>query len=415
MAVGRSFARTLGVPDLPIIEVQDQIGYDSPEVLQHTADSVVDMMPDVLRTYRCRNVGAQHLQSDSRCNSMDFEASDDLSVRVSDVFLQENWTDGLPIVPPTEDRVQAMLSTVPVAADEVLAVLHPRGGLATVRKVSICAVMAGCLPKHFPIVVAAVRAIGAPQFKLQSVQSSTHPYSPLIMVNGPAGIDAGLSDGHDCTPKGWQANIAICRAVRLVTINMAGLKDVIASHTPGHFGSITDCIRENEEESPWEPFHTELEFSPNDSTVTVFPSEPPHVVDDRGSSTPQSMLTTFARTIATGGNRSIFGETEQFVLVAPLHANYLSSQGFSKDDMRDFLYEVARVPLHEFPKGNLDSMSAWRKKLFSNISDHIAIPAVRDKKDFKIIVYGGKGCHSLYIPGSLVSHPATVLVERKAS
>ena len=273
--------------------------------------------------------------------------------------------------------------------------------------------MAGCLPRHFPIVVAAIRAIGTPKFKFNSIQASSHPSSVFILVNGPAGVEVGLSNGHDCTPKGWQANIAICRAVRLVTINMAGLKNVIATHTQGHLGRIVDCVRENEEETPWEPYHTERGFTRNVSTVTTISAEPLHLVDDRGSTTPQSMLTTFARAIANGGNRSLYGASEQIVIFAPSHAKYIASQGFSKDDVREFFFHQARIPLYEFPQANLHSLSTWHKKLFSNVSDHVMVPTARRKEDFHIIVHGGIGPHSLYMPGSLNSLSVTLPIERK--
>ncbi len=412
--VARQVAQSLGVPDLPIIEVHDQVGHDSPAELQEVARHVADAVPEILRKYRAHKVWGQPSRDQDRRDTLDIDPGIDLSTRVSELFLQENWTDGLPVVPPTEDRVQAMLETVAAPPHEVLGVMQPRGGIATALKVAVCAVMAGCLPKQFPIVVAAVRAIGSPEFKLRAIQSTAHPYSPLIVVNGPAGIEAGLSNGHDCTPKGWQANMVICRAVRLVTINMAGLKHVIASHTHGYVGRFVDCVRENEEESPWEPYHTEKGYSRDASTVTVFPGEAPHLIDDRGSNTPQSMLTTFARVMTNGGNRSLNGRAQQVLLVAPEHANYVASHGFSKEDVRDFLYQVARVPIHEFPKDNWDSFSGWHKKLFANVSEHVTIPVVREKNDLNIIVHGGIGPHSLYVPGCLPANPATVLIERKA-
>ena len=174
--VGRKFAQALGVSDLPIIEVHDEVGHDSPDELQKVAQVVADAVPDILRKYQNRNVIGQRLREEELIETLDVDAGTDLSIRVSERFLQENWSDGLPVVPPTEDRVQAMLDTVATPPDEVLGVLHPRGGIATVRKVAVCAVMAGCLPKHFPIVVAAARALGTPQFKMHSVQSSAHPH-----------------------------------------------------------------------------------------------------------------------------------------------------------------------------------------------------------------------------------------------
>ncbi len=409
--VARKFAQALGVADLPVIEVHNEVGHDSPEELKKVANEVAKLVPEILRKYQSRNVKGEARKESGRVDTVDVEPGADLSSQVSDLFLRENWSDGLPIVAPTEERVQTMLAGTKAAPDEVLGVLHPRGGVATVRKVAVCAVMAGCAPKHFPIVVATVRAMAMPKFKMHSVQSSAHPHSPFILVNGPAAIKADISSGHDCTPQGWQANMVICRAIRLVTINMAGLKNVVASHTQGFLGRFHDVVRENEEESPWDAYHVELGYPRDASTVTVFSGEPPHLVDDRGSTTAQSMLTTFARVIATGGNRSLFGGTEQVLLIAPGHAQYIASQGFAKADVRDFLYEVARVPLHEFPPANHDSFSVWHKKIFANVSEHVMVPAVRDKMDFKIIVHGGIGPHSLYMPGSLSSKAVTVPVE----
>jgi hypothetical protein len=410
--VSRTVARALGVPELPVIEVDEQVGHVAPADLQEIARQIADVVPDILRKYQSQNVKGQQREHPESFDALNVEAGTDLTDRVNEIFLQENMTDGLPVVVPTEDRVQAMLKTVSASPDEVLGVFKPRGGVATVIKVAVCAVMAGCRPKHFPIVVAAIRAIATPGFEMHSCQTAAHPHSPLIIVNGPAAVEAGMSNGHDLTPTAWQANLVICRAVRLVTINMVGLKNVIASHTPGYLGRITDCIRENEEESPWATYHTDLGYRRDDSTVTVFAAEPPHVVDERGSTTAQSMLTTFARVIANGGNRSVFRDGWQLVLMAPEHAKYVASQGFSKEDVREFLYHVARVPLHEFPQNNLDSFSAWRKQMFTNVSEHVGVPVCRNKEDIKIFVHGGIGPHSLYVPG-LGNAVVTVPIERK--
>jgi hypothetical protein len=124
------------------------------------------------------------------------------------------------------------------------------------------------------------------------------------------------------------------------------------------------------------------------------------------------MLTTFARAIANGGNRSLYGASEQIVIFAPSHAKYVASQGFSKDDVREFFMHHARIPLHEFPQANLHSLSAWHKKLFSNVSDHVMVPTARRKEDFHIIVHGGIGPHSLYMPGSLNSLSVTVPIQQ---
>ena len=371
------------------------------------------MVPGLLEKYQGGAVKPRGVEQSSVHELYEIEGGDDLSVSASEVFRRENWSDGLPIVAPTQERVQAMLDTVPLHPEHVLGTLPPRGGLATVLKVAVCSVMAGCSPRHFPLVVAAVKGIATPQFKLHSIQSTAHPHSPFIVVNGPAGKTAGLSTGHDCTPQGWSANLAVCRAVRLVTINMAGLKDVVASHTQGFLGRFVDAIRENEEESPWVPYHSDFGYSAEQSSVTVFPGEAPHVVDDRGSTAPQSLLSTFARVMANAGNRTAYGPCEQLILIAPEHARHLGTHGYSREDVRDFLYHVARVPMSEFPEGLRDSFSAWHKKLFWNVSGHVTLPLVQDKNDIKVVVYGGIGPHSMYVPGSLSSKAVTIEVEAK--
>jgi hypothetical protein len=130
-------------------------------------------------------------------------------------------------------------------------------------------VLAGCDPIHFPIVAAAVHAISMPGFYLNTVLTTAHPHFPFIIVNGPLGKEAGLSNGHDQTPQGWKANIAIARALRIVWMSAAAIKGLVASHSQGYLGYYADCIRENEEESPWEPYHVEMGYPKEASVVTV--------------------------------------------------------------------------------------------------------------------------------------------------
>jgi len=400
----------LGFEALPIIEVTDEVGHVSPEELSDIAKEVAKQILVLIESYR-RNAVSAGVSGSSEPDELEIEADTDISIKLSELFIDRGWSDGQPFVPPTEKRVGAMLNACRLDGDEILGTLPPRGGRATARKVAVCAVMAGCDPVQFPIVVAAVHAISMPPFNLYTVQSAAHPTSPFIMVNGPLGKEAGLSNGHDLTARGWKANLSIARAVRLVCISTAGIKDVVANHTQGYLGRFVDCIRENEEENPWQPYHVELGYPKDANVVTVFAADPAHLVDDHGSTSPQSLLTTFAMTIAAAGNRGIWSAAEQVFLFAPMHASYLASQDFSKADVKDFLYEIARVPLHQFPKDNLASLSKWHQKIFSHVSELATLPVVRDKQDFKVIVFGGVGPHSMYIAGGLASRSVTVEVD----
>ena len=381
------------------------------ELEEIARDIVAKQIPAILENYRRSSLGAGEAET-AQPAEIEVEADANITVTLSDIFVDRDWSDGMPFVPPTAERVAAMLKESRLEGDEILAVLPPRGGRATAKNVAVCAVMAGCDPVHFPIVAAAVHAIARPDFQLYMVQTTAHPLYPFIVVNGPLGQKAGLSNGHDLTPRGWKANLAIARALRLVCISTAGIQGLQASHTHGYVGYHDSCIRENEEDSPWESYHVEKGYSKDTDVVTVFPAEPPHVIDDRGSTTPQSMLSTFAQTLATPGNRSIWSNSEQVLLFCPEHARYLASHGFSKQDVKEFLFHVARVPLHLFPKHNLASLAKWRQKLFTNVSEQVALPVVRRMEDFEIIVHGGVGPHSMWLAGCPVSRGISIEVDK---
>lgn len=390
----------------------DEIGHAHSDELADIAKQVVaEQIPAILDNYRRNPAGGAEIEP-AQPEEIAIEADADIAVKLSDIFVDRDWSDGMPIVPPTVERVDAMLRASGLKGDELLAVLPPRGGRATAKKVAVCAVMAGCDAVHFPIVAAAVHAIAQRNFQLYMVQTTAHPLYPFILVNGPIGKKAGLSNGHDLTPRGWKANLVIARALRLVCISTAGIKALQASHTHGYVGYHDSCIRENEEDSPWEAFHVEKGYPKEANVVTAFPAEPPHVIDDRGSTTPQSLLSTFAMTVASPGNRSIWANSEQVFLVCPEHARYLASQNFSKGDIKEFLYHVARVPLHQFPKHNLASLAKWRQKIFSNVSEHVTLPVVRSMEDFEVVVHGGVGPHSMWLAGCPVSRGVTVDVDK---
>ena len=165
-------------------------------------------------------------------------------------------TDGLPVIVPTRERIGAMMIVSGHDGDVSLGEVGPSQGAATIEAVAANAVMAGCLPEHFPIVVAAVRAICDPQFDLTEIQVTTHPITPMIIVNGPARFTAGLSSGYGAFGPGHRANASIGRAIRLVMTNIGGGRPGISDmSTFGSPAKFTFCAAENEEDSPWEPLH----------------------------------------------------------------------------------------------------------------------------------------------------------------
>ena len=173
-------------------------------------------------------------------------------------YQERGWTDGLPIVPPTERRVHELLKQTPRDPREVVGVLPPRQGEATVEKIAVNAVMAGCRPEYFPVVLAAIEALADPLFNLDSVQATTHPVATLLVVNGPITRAIGLQAGYGSFGQGFRANLTIGRAVRLVLMNVGGgLPGSGDRATQGTPAKIAYCVAENEAESPWEPLHVE--------------------------------------------------------------------------------------------------------------------------------------------------------------
>lgn len=249
---------------------------------------------------------------------------------------QQGWTDGLPVVPPTPARVKRMLSGTNRNPDELIAPVPPKWGRATVEKIAINAVMAGCTPAYLPVVLTAVEAMTAEQFNLHGVQVTTSHVSPMLVVNGHIRKELDINDSFNLFGQGWRANATIGRAVRLVCTNIGGaLPGELDRAAFGHAGKYTCCIAEREEESPWQPLHVERGFQAEDSTVTVFAAAAPQSVNDHGNNTAPGILDTICANLTAPGNSG--GET--ILVIGVEHAKTMSDDGFSKADVRHYIAE----------------------------------------------------------------------------
>ncbi|MGH7377278.1 MAG: hypothetical protein ACREKK_07665, partial [Candidatus Methylomirabilales bacterium] len=320
-------------------------------------------------------------------------------------FAGEGWTDGLPIVPPTAERVEAMLAVLGREPGEVVGRLAPRFGVATLEKVAINAVMAGCRPEYFPVVVAAIEAIADDEFNLNGVQATTHVAAPLCIVNGPVRRALDINGGPNCFGQGWRANATIGRAVRLCMINLGGgLPGLTDKATFGHPGKYSYCVAEQEEASPWEPLHVSRGFRPDQSAVTLFAAEAPHSVSDHVSRTGRGILTTVADTLATMGNNNMYKQGECLVVIGVEHGQTLAEEGWGRRDVQQFLFETARRPLHRLKQGGeYYGDATWEKywpKWIDRTDENALIPVVSRPEDILVIVAGGSvGRFSLVIPG----------------
>ena len=261
-----------------------------------------------------------------------------------EVCYENGWTDGLPVVPPTPERVERMLSGTDRDPDELIAAVPPKWGRATVEKVAINAVMAGCQPAYLPLILTAVQAMTSEQFNLHGVQVTTSHVGPMLIVSGPIRKQLAINDGFNLFGQGYRANATIGRALRLVCTNIGGaLPGELDRAAFGHAGKYTCCIAEKEEASPWDAMHVDRGFQADDSTVTVFAAAGPQTVNDHGSNTAESILNTISENIAAPGNSS--GET--LLVIGVEHARTIFEDGFSKADIRRYIADTTQRYLEE--------------------------------------------------------------------
>jgi len=205
---------------------------------------------------------------------------------------KQGWTDGLPVVPPTEPAVRAMLAAAGLEADKQVAFITNRQVAVSAEKIAVNAVMAGCLPEYMPIVVAAVEALADPKWGYHGPATSTGGAAVLMIVNGPIAAKLGFNSGDNLFGPGWRANATTGRAVRLVMRNAIGtLPGALDRGTVAHPGKYSYVIAENEAESPWAPFHVERGFKAEHSVVTCMAAEGPHQFYNQLSSTAKGVLT----------------------------------------------------------------------------------------------------------------------------
>ena len=262
----------------------------------------------------------------------------------NELFFRRGWTDGLPIIPPTEPAVASFLEEVGIAPDEIIGVEPVRGRRVTAEKAAINAVMAGCRPEYFPVVVAAIRAMCHPEFNLHGCTISTGGSAILLIVNGPVRRRLGMNATHNVMGNGNRANATIGRAVRLIIINvLGGVPGDLDRSTLGHPGKFTFCIAEDEEDSPWLPLAQERGIPPGGSAVTAFACVSPHQVMNEWTRDPRELLDTYVAAMrANMLTYSIY--PGNYVLVIPKqHREVFVAAGWQKSHIREYVFERARV------------------------------------------------------------------------
>jgi hypothetical protein len=395
--------------DLPLVIAPHPVGTISLHQLRCLAESMVDSITaNLLRPSQPAPEPSERARSDVDAVSSTVRLSNDPAI-LFDELVQRGWSDGLPVLPPTRAAVDEMIAVAGMDKQVALGVIPPLNGVATIEKIAANAVMAGCLPAYFAIVIAAVKGVLKRGFNLDGVQTTTGNVAPVIVVNGPCRKNLEINCGANVLGQGWRANATIGRALRLIMTNIGGaVPGLFDKSTVGQPAKYTFCFGENEEESPWEPLHVERGLGAATSTVSVTGCSGVYSAVDMASQTAKGLLKTFALTM-TGGLASGVTTTEVMFVVCPEHAAIFAAGGYSKDAIRQELFVMARVPYEKISEENLELLSKRRPIWFEDDAVH-EVGAVDRPEDIWIVVAGGAGAKSAYIPGRTGTRMQTVAV-----
>lgn len=300
-------------------------------------------------------------------------------------YERNGWTDGLPVVPPTAERVQECLDWAGFPPDHVIGVETVRGRALTAEKVAVNAVMAGCLPPYFPVVAAALEAMCDEAFLLHGCSASTGGSAPLLVVNGPIRREIGMNATDNALANASRANATIGRAVRLVLINLLGcVPGELDRSTLGHPGKFTLCVAEDEEDSPWLSLAEERGLPPGAgaSAVTAFACEPPSQVMNEWTREPEEILETFAAAMRSNMLTYSIWSGNYAIVIAKQLRDVLVEAGWSKRDVRCYLHESARLR-----RG--DWASVGKAALVRDRDPDQELTALGEPDDLLVIAAGG--------------------------
>jgi redoxin len=264
-------------------------------------------------------------------------------------YFFRQFGDALPVVPPTEERVSAMLRACDLSPETVIGRVPPVYGEATVEKIAANGVMAGCEPELMRVLIPLVRAVCDERFNAHGVQATTHFAAPLIMINGPVRQELGFWSRQNVFSNVARANSTLGRALQLILLNLGGARpDGIDMSALGNSGKFSFCIAENEEESPWEPFHVTHGLERGQSALSLFAAEPPRGVSEHTAQRGDVLLRAVCATLATIWSYRACMRFEAVVVLCPEHVKTLHRSGFNKQQVRDFLFENTGVPLRYY-------------------------------------------------------------------
>jgi hypothetical protein len=340
-----------------------------------------------------------------------FETQDDLD-EINRLYRERRWSDGLPIVPPTVERVRRMLQHTQRRRDEVVARVAPAYGAATVERIAINAVMAGCDPQYLPVLVAATEAIAEPEFNLQGIQATTNPVAVWLIVNGPLVTALNINEAFNCIGQGRWSNVTLGRAMRLILQNIGGaLPGEMDRATHGQPGKISFCCAENAEASPWEPLHVERGFAREQSTVTVVGAEGTMNMNTHSKNATELVRVIAETMVHPPSNEYVHGG-EPWFIIGPEHAEVFKRGGFSKADLKRHLWAQSKMAAGRLSTKEIGRVRDSRTEELGELTPETLLPISPTPEDIQLIVAGGPGTHSVYVPCFGNSRAVTRLIEQ---
>ena len=279
---------------------------------------------------------------------------------VNEFYFDQEWTDGLPVIPATPKAVDEMLQGTQRGRHELIGVIAPGGGRATVEHIAIHGVMAGCKPEYMPILIAAVKAITDERYGLDATQGTTASIAPLLIINGPVAENLGFNSGAGCFGHGTRANATVGRALCMIMLNLGkatpGKTKLSTLSQPGTFSY---CIAENSTASPWEPLHVDRGFDRNDSTITALAAMPMQQINDYRNTTSAGILTTLCDSIKVLGSRTLYRGGHSVLVIPPEVASVFHLESWNKDDIKQYIYENSYLTIVDMKQGG-----EWNNKIF---------------------------------------------------
>ena len=397
LGLGRAQQKALGAPDLPIALVPHPFGTRSREALREIAQTCVD---DIARLLCETPEAAAESRSAAAAPRAALVEAPAAFEELNRFFMSRRWGDGLPIAAPTREAVERMLRHTKRAPDDVVATIAPGMGAASVEYIAVNAVMAGCRPEYLPIVIAAAEAVATPRFHLQAIQATTNPAAVWLIVNGPIAKWLEINSGSNCLGQGTWANATLGRALRLVLQNIGrALPGEMDRATQGQPAKYTFCCAENEDASPWEPLHVERGFAIDASAVTVAGALGTWNMNMTAKH-PEEVVAMLGDTMQYPASSDYIYGGAPFVVLSPQHANLFHAAGWSKAEVKQRLWDASKMRAGRSRGSEFERMATARRDELGEITPETLVPISQTAEDITIVVAGGPGSHSVFVPVS---------------